>query len=271
MKRRRFVALMVGLPATLGLATSRVSWAQSRAVRRSNALRIGADPVAESLVRALLQRFGRETGLAAQFEAAPSAALLTALEQGEIDAVITGAPDMEQRIEKQGLLHDRRLLGHVETVLVGPTDGPVPPRSHDVVDAMGKIAAAGARFIGRSDGSALHLQEQGLWRAAAVAPVAPWYLQADASPIAQARAYRAYVIVERVAVSAGAPRDKFGPIVTGDPRLDVPLHVTRSFRSAHAAGKLFVSWTDGAIGRRVIAGQPGIRAATAPTTARARS
>lgn len=269
MLRRR--VLVHAIPATLASVIVSNAVAQVPKGRKANAFRMGADPIAESLARALLKGFGHDTGLLAQLEAAPSAALLTALEQGEIDAVVSGAPELEQRVEKQGLLHDRRLLAHAETVMVGPMDGPVPTRERDVVEALRKIATAGARFVGRADGSALHLEEQALWRAAGVAPVAPWYLQADASPMAQARAYRAYVLVERTAWRPAAARDKFGLIVAGDGRLDIPLHVARSFRSSHPAGKLFVNWTGGAVGRRVVSGQPGVRAAALDSAARSRS
>ena len=212
------------------------------------------------LPRALLRGFNAYAGLAAQLEVAPSAALLDAIERGEIDAAFTLAPDAELKLQQQGLLHDRRAVGKVELLLVGPTDGSVA-RGRDAVEALRKIASVQARFVGRADGSGLHLAEQALWRAAGVAPAAPWYLPADSSPLAQARAYRAHLLLPRAAWSAGATRDKFGVLIEADPRLEAPVHVMRAFRATHSAGKLFVAWVAGPQGRKIIAAQPGLRTA----------
>ena len=94
-----------------------------------------------------------------------------------------------------------------------------------------------------------HLAEQALWRAAKIAPAAPWYQKAAAGGLlAQARAQGAYALVEHGvwADHGGAP---LAVLVQGDPRMLVPVHVMRSFRVNHPAGKLFTQWITGPKGR----------------------
>lgn len=250
--------LLFAAPVALALAPFRSGHAQSRAARRGDALRVGTDPVVERLARALLRGFGAYSGLATRLDVAPSSALLEAIERGEVDAALSLAPDAETKLLQEGLLHARQQLARVELLLVGPTDAGLA-RGRDVVEALRNIASTGARFVGRNDGSGLHLAEQALWRAAGVAPAPPWYQQADSSPLVQARADRAHLLLDRAGWIAGPARDKFGVLVEGDSRLEAPLHVVRSFRATHPAGKLFVGWVTGPVGRKVVAGQPGLR------------
>lgn len=254
MKRRRLLGASAALA---GLAPMRAVLAQTRAARKGSALRVGADPAIEACAAALLRGFGAYSGLAAQLEVAPSAAVLESIDRGELDAALTLAPELELQLLKEGLLHDRRALARVDLLLVGPTEGGA--RGRDAVEALRRIAGNGWRFVGRSDGSGLHLAEQALWRAAGIEPKPPWYMPADASPLAQARAYRAHVLIERAAWSAAAARDKFGVVVDADTRLQAPLHVGRSFRASHSAGKLFVTWVAGPQARKLLARQPGVR------------
>ena len=80
--------------------------------------------------------------------------------------------------------------------------------------------------------------------------------------VAQARARNAYAVVERGAWSAlgGKP-----PVVMvqGDPLLAEPIHVMRSFRINHPAGKMFPGWITGPKGRRLVASLHGYRAPSA--------
>ena len=117
------------------------------------------------------------------------------------------------------------------------------------------------QFLSAADGSGAHVAEQALWRAAKVAPVSPWYAAADkgATLASQARTRGAYALVERGswAVHGGAP---LAVLVEGDPSLELPVHVMRSFRINHPAAKIFIGWITGPKGARVVAAQRGYRA-----------
>lgn len=248
------------LPAAAALAALAPAAAQQRAAPPGHALRIGADPAIAALAAELRRGFIARSGLALQLDIGPSAALLEAIERGELDGALTLAPEAEQRLVALGLAHDRRPLGSLELLLVGPID--VLPRGRDALQVLRGIAAGALPYVGRTDGSGLHLAEQALWRAAGHAPAAPWLFAADAAPLAQARALRAFLLVERTGWRSPPPRERYGVVVEGDPQLLLPLHALRAFRSAHSASKLFVEYAGGPAGRRAIAGRAGVLLAT---------
>lgn len=224
------------------------------------------------LAAALKRAFGVDTGLSLDIVAGPSSSLLAALEGGELDAAATHAADIEARLEQAGLAHDRHALASTNFLLVGLVARGRDPvgmaGGGDIVAALTRIAQAQAPFVSRGDGSGTHLAEQALWRAAGIAPASPWYRTArpDGAPLlAQARDEGAYALTDRAtwASTPAAVRRGLAPIVDGDPRMLTTVHVQRSFRASHPAGKLFIGWLAGPAGRRVVAATPGLRAVPA--------
>ena len=264
--RRRIV-----LGTSAALAFPALTLAQQRA-SLVDPLRLGADSalVDSGLAAALQTAFGRDTGVAVKLQAGPSLPLLEALERGELDAALTNAPEAETKLEAQGLAHDRRRVADGALVLVGPAPKkkqPDPAGIAKMSDAAAALAQLrdtaldqpAIRFLTAGDGSGAHAAEQALWRAAKVAPAAPWYAKAAAGALAaQARQQGAYALVERGVWLArgGAP---LAVLVEGDARMALPVHVMRSFRVNHPAGKLFVAWITGPKGRAVVASQRGYR------------
>ena len=237
-------------------------------------LLVGVDrALADSGLAARLQKaFGRDTGIAVKLVPGAASAVLEALERGELDATLTNAPEAELRLEKQGLAHDRRVVAVGRMVIVGPApkgkqrDPAEIAGSHGVATALQRVRDAAATpgalsFLSAGDGSGSHLAEQALWRAAKVAPAAPWYQTADAkSPLlAQARARGAYAIVERGAWDAGGGAP-LAVLVEGDPLQAVEVHAMRSFRVSHPAAKIFLTWITGPKGRAVVNAHGGYKA-----------
>ena len=243
---------------------------------RGGPLRLGVDRALEDsgLARRLQIAFSGDTGIAVLLVPGPALAVLEALKNGEADAALTNAPGAEDALEKQGLVHDRRAIATSDFIVVGPgparVRGRLPPPGRSGVDAFEQIRAqatadpASVVFLSAADGSGVHVAEQALWRAARIEPVAPWYASAEPgrSFTAQVRARGAYALVERGAWSAlgGKP-----PVVMvqGDPMLAEPIHVMRSFRINHPAGKIFVGWMCGPKGRRLVGALRGYRAPAA--------
>jgi len=240
-------------------------------------LRLGADSalVDSGLARALQGAFARDTGLGVKVVPSPALALLDALAAGEVDAGLCNAPQAEERLDRQGLVYDRRPVATGAFLLVGPLrrgGKPEPKkveRGHGLMEALARwrepvADPVGATFLSANDGSGSHVFEQAAWSSARIGPQAPWYVRLDPgqSLIAQARARGAYAIVERGAWLAhgGAP---LGVIVEGDADALEQVHTMRSFRSPHPAGKLFVAWIAGARGRSVVGSQRGYRAPAA--------
>lgn len=257
-----FAALLPGAPVR---AQQRKSLADP--------LRLGVDHalIDSGLASTLLRAFGTDTGIAVKTVPGAALPLLEALERGEIDAALTNTPDAEAKLDRQGLAHDRQAVAAGEFVIVGPAvsgkgeDVLGSALGHDAVAALQRLAATGPgsfTFLTPSDGSGAHVVEQALWRQAGVAPAAPWYLSLTPgdSLVAQARARGGFAVVERAAWLArgGAP---LAVRIDADARLAEAVHVMRSFRVNHPAGKIFVAWITSAKGRRVVAGQRGYRGA----------
>ena len=265
MLRRRFLAATT-LPLALREARAQMS------PGTKGPLRLGADRslVESGLARALLSAFASDTGIAIVLVAAPAAMVLEAIKNGEVDVALTNAPEAEEQLARESLVHDRRAIADGEFILVGPvtrTRGRAPPPAHSGTEALMHLheMAAGAPesilFLSAGDGSGLHLAEQALWRAAQVEPMPPWYAKADGSGpfVSQVRARNAIALVERGAwaASGGAP---LGVLVEGDPMLSESVHAMRAFRVTHPAGKIFVAWIAGSRGRAVAASHRGYRA-----------
>ncbi|HUG22796.1 substrate-binding domain-containing protein [Piscinibacter sp.] len=260
--RRRVLIRLSAAAAALACP----AWAP--AVQRqslADPLRLAADDalVDSGLAGSLQRAFGRDTGVVVQLVRGPASALLDALERGEHDAALTNAPEREIALEKQGLVHDRRAVVAGGFVLVGPLVLAKPlAAERDAAMALSRIAQAQVPFLTRGDGCGTHLAELRLWRAAEVLPAAPWYQNAaaDAPLLTQARERQAVTLVERGVWAAQGGARGYGVLVHSDPRMALDVHVMRTFRVQHPAGKLFVNWLAGPKGRRLAAAHLGYRA-----------
>ena len=253
-----------------GLALTGVPAVRGEGSPTANApLRLGIDyALVESGLGASLQRaFNADTGIGVKLVGGPAGAVLEALKEGELDVALTNAPRAEAALEEQGLVHDRHPIAAGEFLLVGPAPrvrGKPPPVSRSGAEVLARILGLAAAapdslvFLSPGDGSGTHVAEQALWRAAAIEPLAPWYVSTPAPGgfVARVRARGAYALVERGAWSAtgGAP---LVVLAEGDPKLAESVHAMRAFRASHPAGKIFVGWIAGRRGHAVVASHRG--------------
>ena len=228
-------------------------------------MRLGVDHalMRSGLAPALERSFELDTGISLRLTSGSAVDVLEATELGETDVVLSNAPLLDSQIEKQGLLHDRHLITMGSLVLIGPTvlAKPLDARN-DVVLALQRLADVKNPFIGSAPGSGTQLAEPALWRAAGVVPNKDWYESGvdDASMLSQATALKACFLME-LGVWLNQPKVKgYGILVDGDARLSIPVHVLRSFRVNHPAGKLLVSWLAGPRGKRLASGMRGYSA-----------
>lgn len=268
MPLRRRALLQLAAAASVALPLT-VRSAQRRSLDDPFRLAVD-DALADSGLAALLQRrFGRDTGMAILVLPGRARELLDALGRGEHDGALLNTPQAEAALDQLGLLRGRQQIATSDFIIVGPT------LLRPGLDALGAraqvalallaLAKAGAPFLGAASGSGTQELEASLWRAAKTAPLPPWYLRsAGRDALAAAHAQRACLLVERgVWVAADAAlrhaRD-FGVLVEGDPLLQVPVHLMRSFHVDHPTGKLLGHWLTSPPGRQVIAALPAYRA-----------
>ncbi|MFM2448069.1 MAG: hypothetical protein RIS44_519 [Pseudomonadota bacterium] len=246
------------------LATNEARAAQKQSLE--DPMRLGVDDalMKSGLARALQRAFGVDTGVAVNLTSGPALAMLEATELGDMDAALTNVSWLESQIEKQGLVHDRRAIATGGLLLVGPAAlAKALDAKRDIVLALQRLSQAQVPFISGSPGSGSQLAEQALWRAAEVVPDPTWHFPptGDATMISQAKDKQACMLVEAGAWMAQGGGSGYAVLVEGDQKLNMPVHVMRSFRVNHPAGKLFVNWIAGGRGRRVVAGQRGYRSA----------
>lgn len=231
-------------------------------------MRLGVDDalMQSGMARALERSFELDMGIPLRLTSGSAVDMLEATELGDHDVVLSNAAWLDAQIEKQGLLHDRKLIALGSLVLIGPSVIAKPlDAGNDVVVALRRLADVRNPFIGAPPGSGTQLAEPSLWRAAGVTPDPAWYqtVVADhAGLIAHARRLEACFFMELGTWLAQPKAKGYGILVQGDPRLSMPVHVLRSFRVNHPAGKLFVGWLSGPKGRQLAAGLRGYRAAT---------
>jgi tungstate transport system substrate-binding protein len=247
-----------------------VAWAfgaPAQQRRPTDPLLLGVESLLEvsGLALHLLRAVTRETGLPVQYSVGEGAALVARAERGELDVVITQAPQAEELMERRGLVHDRRLFAVGEYVIVGPGGKKGDPARirglSDAAAAFARIASAGAAgrcsFITTGGTAGAQAAEAALWKAVGPQPAGTWLKPGPAGPSAaleMARELRAYALVERGVFTALASRVAQGleVLVRGDANLAAPYHVMRAFRVNHPGGKLLLNWLTGRGGRTAL-------------------
>jgi tungstate transport system substrate-binding protein len=105
-------------------------------------------------------------------------------------------------------------------LLVGPeADLAKVKGDKSVLDALKKIAAAGARFVSRGDKSGTHILEQRLWKNAGVTPAAPWYIESGqgmGATLGIANDRQAYTLTDRATLLVFSKRVDLKAMVEHD-------------------------------------------------------
>lgn len=247
MNRRDWMGWTAGLMGLPGFV-----WAQNAAP-----VRLGVDGLLQDtgLAGRWKAAMGRDLGLAAHWVREPSGTILRQLESGELPIGLFLSHPLADRLEQQGLIHDREALARTPVLLVGPASDPAGLRSErDVVRALHQIlagqAAGACRWLPPSQDSALAglhdtltatLGAQNLpTRADSVAPASAslppyqWLTLADWQKMPRTERHARKVVIDQ------------------DPRLWLVCQVARSFKTPHPAGKLLVKWLQGPLGRRAV-------------------
>lgn len=168
--------------------------------------------------------------------------------RGDVDVLMTHAPEAEQSAVRTGWLTDRRAVMHNYFLLLGPPQDPLDIRGTvDARSAFSRMRDARAAFVSRGDDSGTHKKELELWRAVGVFPP-DWqgYLEAgagmaDALRLASQR--QAYILSDRATFLNLRPELQLEIVLAGDSVLLNEYSVLRSVRGAnHAGAELFAAW-----------------------------
>jgi tungstate transport system substrate-binding protein len=216
------------------------------------------------LLDPLLAEFGRETGFTVQPHVGTASDALRLAAQGDVDALLVDSPAAETALVQSGAGRDRRLIMADDFVLLGAAADPARVAGQPARSALKKIAATGATWVSRRDGSDSNAFELRLWDATMGRDVQHegWYVsthQGDAATLAEANRRQAYTLSDRLTYLANRAQLQLRVVLEHDPDLRNPYHfiaVDPARRpganpaGARALGDFLVS----AAGQRLIAG-----------------
>ena len=175
------------------------------------------------LLDVLVPVFERATGYTVKTIAVGTGQALALAARGEADVTLCHAPALEKQYVADDKVRNRRLVMSNDFVIVGAEADPATiAGAKSAVAALGRIAAAGARFVSRGDKSGTHTLELALWKAAGVTPAAPWYIEAGqgmGATLGLADDRRAYTLTDRATLHAFGKRVALRVMVEGDRRL----------------------------------------------------
>jgi tungstate transport system substrate-binding protein len=215
MTRRCFHRTLAITLVVLGLA-----WAGSAAAGQAVILSTTTSTQDSGLLDVLVPVFEKQTGFQVKTISVGTGQALALAGKGEADVALVHAPDSEKKYVADGLLGNRRLVMHNDFLLVGPENDPAKIKGlKSVVDAMKRIAEAGATFVSRGDNSGTHQLEKKLWAEGKVQPAGAWYLQAGqgmGATLGIGSEKRGYVLTDRATYLAFKKRVQLVPLVERD-------------------------------------------------------
>ena len=175
------------------------------------------------LLEVLVPVFERATGYTVKTIAVGTGQALALAARGEADVTLCHAPALEKQYVADDKVRNRRLVMSNDFVIVGAETDPAKiAGAKSAVAALGRIAAAGARFVSRGDKSGTHTLELALWAQAGVVPAAPWYIESGqgmGATLGLADDRRAYTLTDRATLLAFGKRLALRIMVEGDRRL----------------------------------------------------
>ncbi|MDD5082456.1 MAG: substrate-binding domain-containing protein [Dehalococcoidales bacterium] len=182
------------------------------------------------LMDALIPIFEEETGYTIKPIYVGSGAAMTMGERGEADVLLVHAPASEVAFMQAGHGTNRKLVMHNDFVFVGPAADPAGIKgTASAVEALKKIAAAGAIFISRGDDSGTHKMELSLWTKASIESEGQtWYQESGqgmGATLTIASEKDAYTLTDRATYLATQENLSLDILVEGDPVLLNIYHV----------------------------------------------
>ncbi len=123
------------------------------------------------LLAAILPTFEQTHHVHVEVLPVGSGQALSLLKRGDADVGLTHDPDAEAAAVAAGIITEYRKIMFNDFIIVGPREDDAGiAHASDALDAMRRIAAAGAMFVSRGDASGTYTREQTLWTRAGRRP-----------------------------------------------------------------------------------------------------
>ena len=215
------------------------------------------------LLKVLLPAFEKASGVHVDVVAVGTGKALKLGESGDVDVVLVHDPGLEEAFVAAGFGVDRRRVMHNDFVVVGPKDDPAGIRgAASAAEAFRRLGAGKAPFVSRGDESGTHQKEKALWKAAAVRPAGPWYLEAGqgmGEVLQMADEKRGYALSDRGTFIAYEKKVDLVIVCEGDPGLFNPYSVIAVNPARHPhvrydLARRFIEFLAGREGQKAIQG-----------------
>jgi tungstate transport system substrate-binding protein len=182
------------------------------------------------LLDVLVPAFQKATGYVVKTVAVGSGQALKMGQDGNADVILVHSPAAEKTFMDAGWGVDRRLVMHNYFLIVGPKSDPAGIRGlTSAADAFKKIAAAGATFVSRGDGSGTETKEFATWKTAGITTKGhSWYLQSGQGmgPTLQIASEKGgYTLTDNATFFSNSSKLSLDVLVQGDPVLLNIYHV----------------------------------------------
>ncbi|MEE9280163.1 MAG: substrate-binding domain-containing protein [Myxococcota bacterium] len=127
------------------------------------------------LLDELLPLFHEETGIDVRAIAVGTGAALRMGAEGNVDVLLTHAPEAELELVASGAVHGRRPFMENFFVIAGPPEDPLGvAEAESALEAYRRLWQGRARYVSRGDDSGTHRRERALLRDAGLAPEGDW-------------------------------------------------------------------------------------------------
>ena len=181
------------------------------------------------LLDVLVPAFETATGYKVKTVAVGSGAALKLGTEGNADVLLVHSPAAEKTFMDADSGIDRLLVMHNTFLVVGPAGDPAGVRGMtSAADAFRKIAATGATFVSRDDGSGTEAKELGYWKKLEISPADPWYVQSGqgmAATLQIASERGGYTLTDIATWAATRTNLRLESLVEHDPSLLNIYHV----------------------------------------------
>ena len=214
------------------------------------------------LLNVILPLFEAKYGGKVRVISVGTGAALKLGENGDADVVLVHARSLEAKFMAAGFGSVRKEVMYNDFIIVGPKQDPAGVRgSKDVIAALKKISASGAKFISRGDESGTHQMEKGYWKIAGITPQGAWYLatgQGMGQVLTMTAELAGYTLTDRATYAAYKNKTGFDTLVEGDAQMFNPYGVIvvnpqRHPRSNNAGAMAFADWLTSVEGQKAIA------------------
>lgn len=202
----------------------------------------------------LLPLLKKDTGVSVNIIAVGTGQAINNARRCDGDVLLVHARSAEEKFVADGFGEYRRDLMYNDFVIIGPKADPAQiADARDVVDALQRIRATGAKFASRGDDSGTHKKERSLWQTAAIDPDAgsgQWYLETGSGMGATLNtgvSLGAYVLTDRATWIAFANKQDSTILFEGKPALFnqygvVPVNADKCPNVNREAVRTFTQW-----------------------------